>query len=452
MTEGASVEEQLAVLLPDYLARQRFFTGDEPPDAVEVVDREWLGEILWLLVQVPGDDAAYQIPVGFQPLDRMEEWLKGKGRSLIGDLDDGDQPLLAYDATIDAALVPSLVAQVVDPLPADVSVRPLAVEQSNTSLIVGEELVVKLYRRVYEGPNPDAELVGALDAAGFDAVPHQVGCWRRGERDLAVARTFLKGSAEGWSLAVTSLRDLYQARVAPEEAGGDFAPSAARIGSLVARMHLALAEAFGAAPGDPAAWADELVAGLVDLERLPDREGLPDLADLPDVARALAAARARYERLAGLADAGAAIRIHGDLHLGQLLYNDDGWFVLDFEGEPRVPLARRTRPSSPLRDVAGMLRSFHYATEVVLGERHEKPDAELAALARAWEDRSATALLRGYLEEPGIDALLPASDDDRRLVLDAFQLGKAVYEVGYERDHRPDWLPIPLRAVERLTA
>jgi maltokinase len=446
-TATASVVEQLAVLLPDYLARQRFFAGDEPPESVEIVDHEQFDGVLWLLARVPGDAAAYQVPVGFQPLDQMEEWLKGKGRSLIGDLDDGDRPLLAYDATIDPSLVPTLLAQALDPLPEDTSVRPLAVEQSNTSLIVGEQLVLKLYRRVYDGPNPDAELVGALDTAGFDAVPHQLGAWRRGGRDLAVARTFLRGSADGWSLAVTSLRDLYQARVAPEDAGGDFGPAASALGSLVARLHVALAEAFGTAPGDASAWAAELESGLVDLT------DAATLTELDGAGAAAVAALARYEHLAGVGDPGPAIRIHGDLHLGQLLFNDDGWYVLDFEGEPRLPLDRRSLPSSPLRDVAGMLRSFHYAAEVVLVERHEPhPDPELGALALAWEDRAANAFLAAYLNEPGIDALLPADDAALHTVLGAFELGKAVYEVGYERDHRPDWLTIPWRAVQRLTS
>jgi maltokinase len=113
-------------------------------------------------------------------------------------------------------------------------------------------------------------------------------------------------------------------------------------------------------------------------------------------------------------------------------------------------MARRTRPSSALRDVAGMLRSFHYAAEGVLAERHEPPDPELSALALAWEDRCANAFLAAYLNEPGIDALLPADDAALHTVLGAFELGKAVYEVGYERAHRPDWLPIPVGAVARM--
>jgi maltokinase len=387
-----------------------------------------------VLARVPGDDAAYQVPVGLRPLDQMEQWLEGKGRSLIGDVDDGDGPLLAYDALIDPELVPVLVEQVAPGAVSDPTSRALAVEQSNTSVIVGEQAVLKVFRRVHDGPNPDAEVVEALAAAGFEAIPRPLGTWRRGGRDLAVGRSFLPGSADGWHLALTSLRDLYDRRLPPEECGGDFAPDASRLGGLVAQLHLALAKAFGSAPGDATAWAASMAAGLVDL----DDEELRDLA------------RRRYERMGEATDPGVAIRVHGDLHLGQLLRNDEGWYVLDFEGEPRVPLAERRATSSPLRDVAGMLRSFHYATEAAIFERHEAADDELQALAAAWEDRSANSFLAGYLNEPGIDGLLPADDGDLHAVLGAFELGKAVYEVGYERAHRPEWLPIPQRAVERL--
>jgi maltokinase len=433
-----TVLEQLASLIPDFLVRQRWFAGDGAPAKVEVIDHELLAEgtpgLLWLLVAVPGEDSAYQVPVGLRPLDQMETWLEGKGRSLIGDVDGRDEPLLAYDALIDPELVPVVFEQVAPGAVADLSVRALNVEQSNTSVIVGEQAVLKVFRRVHDGPNPDAEVVDALAAAGFEAVPRPLGTWSREGRDLAVARAFLTGSADGWTLALTSLRDLYDRRVAPAEAGGDFAPDAERLGGLVAQLHLALAEAFGLERGDPQAWAKSLAAGLSDL----DDEALADEA------------RRRYERLAGQADPGTAIRIHGDLHLGQLLRNDDGWFVLDFEGEPRVALADRRATSSPLRDVAGMLRSFHYASEAALLERHEPADEEVEALAQAWDDRNASAFLGGYLNEPGIDALLPTDDPALHAVLGAFELGKAVYEVGYERAHRPDWQAIPERAVARL--
>lgn len=433
-----SIDDQLATLLPDFLVRQRWYAGDEAPESVTIVDREVFREglsgLLWMLAQVPGDDAAYQVPVGLRALDQMEQWLEGKGRSLIGDLEDEGQALLAYDAMIDPSLVPVIFELTAPGAVADTSIRALAVEQTNTSVIVGEEAILKLFRRVHEGPNPDVEVVDALTAVGFDAIPRPLGTWRRGGRDLAVARAFLHGSADGWHLALTSLRDLYDRRLPPEQSGGDFGPDAGRLGSLVARLHLALAEAFGRQTADPRAWTDSLARGLADLDD-------PELVSL---------ARKRYEVLAELDDAGVAIRVHGDLHLGQLLRNDDGWFVLDFEGEPRVPLAERRQPSSPLRDVAGMLRSFHYAAEAALLERHEPPDDELLVLAVAWEDRASNSFFNSYLNEPGIDELLPSDDGALHTVLGAFELGKAIYEIGYERAHRPDWLPIPRRAVERL--
>ena len=429
-----TVEDQLAVLLPDFLARQRWFAGDEPPSEVEVIDHDHIDGVVWLLVRVPGDDASYQVPVGLRPLEQTEEWLQGKGRSLIGDVDDDGAPQLAYDALIDPDLVPVLVEQVAPGMVSDTSARALAVEQSNTSVIVGEEAVLKVFRRVHDGPNPDVEVVDALAAAGFEGTPGPLGSWRRNGRDLAVVRVFLKGSTDGWLLALTSLRDLYAGRLVPAEAGGDFAPSAHQLGVVVARMHLALADAFGTEPASAAAWAESLATGLDDLD---DR----------DLARE---ARARYQRLTELDDAGAAIRVHGDLHLGQVLRNEEGWFVLDFEGEPRIPLERRRERSSALRDVAGMMRSFHYASEAALIERREAPDPELTDLALAWEDRNASAFLAGYLNEPGIDALLPVDDSALYALLGAFELAKAVYEVGYERDHRPEWLAIPQRAVARL--
>lgn len=439
------VDEQLASLLPDFLARQRWYAGHGAPERVEVIDREVLHDgtpaLLWVLATVPGDTAAYQVPVGLRPLDQIETWLEGKGRSLIGDVDGEDGALLAYDAMIDPDLVPVILEQVAPGAVANPSTRALAVEQSNTSVIVGEQAVLKLFRRIHDGPNPDAEVVDALAAVGFHAIPQPLGTWRRDGRDLAVARAFLPGSADGWHLAMTSLRDLYDRRLPPEESGGDFGPDAGRLGGLVAQLHVALAAAFGTAPGDPKAWAAFLADGLAELDGLDDFD--PSLAD---------EAHARYVRLGAVADPGPALRVHGDLHLGQLLRNDDGWYVLDFEGEPRIPLDERRAPSSPLRDVAGMLRSFHYASEAALLERHEPPDEQLVELAGAWEDRAANSFLAGYLNEPGIDALLPDDDRDLHVVLGAFELGKAVYEVGYERAHRPDWLPIPTRAVERLLA
>jgi maltokinase len=165
------------------------------------------------------------------------------------------------------------------------------------------------------------------------------------------------------------------------------------------------------------------------------------------------AVRGRFEALRAVgAGAGRATRVHGDFHLGQVLRTDSGWFVLDFEGEPARPLAERTRPSSPLRDVAGMIRSFQYAAEVALRDYGYLGDPRARAAGEAWEARNAEAFLAGYLETADLlgSAELPADPADRETVLAAFLLDKAIYEIGYELSHRPGWVDIPVTAVRRL--
>jgi maltokinase len=147
---------------------------------------------------------------------------------------------------------------------------------------------------------------------------------------------------------------------------------------------------------------------------------------------------------------GPALRAHGDYHLGQVMRSDSGWYVLDFEGEPNRPLEERQRPVSVLKDVAGMLRSLQYASRFALRERAESDPAVLEQLARAWEDRNGAAFLRGYYETKGIEDLLPPEIEDREAVRVAFELDKALYELGYEEAYRPDWVPIPLAALWRL--
>jgi len=318
--------------------------------------------------------------------------------------------------------------------PAGFSVRPLGAEQSNTSVVFDERWILKLFRKLEEGANPDVEVTRRLHEAGFAHVTPPLGEWKDGTTSLAVVNEFLVGAVDGFQLALTSLRDLYAARVHPNEAGGDFGFEARRLGGITARMHLAMADAFGAADSDPNAWADDMVTHL---SRVP--------VDGFDAG----AVKSVYEKLRG-ASAGVSLRVHGDYHLGQVVRTDSGWYILDFEGEPARPLGERTRPSSPLRDVAGMLRSFHYGAEVALREYGTPDDDELVALAGEWERRNGLSFLRGYNEIDGVAALLPPTDLDHALVLTAFLLDKAVYEVGYEASHRPDWVGIPLAAVHRI--
>ena len=146
------------------------------------------------------------------------------------------------------------------------------------------------------------------------------------------------------------------------------------------------------------------------------------------------------------------MRVHGDYHLGQVMRTDSGWYVLDFEGEPDRPLEERQRPTSLLKDVAGMLRSLQYASHFALRERAEGDAAGLGPVAQAWEDRNSAAFVQGYYETKGIEDLLPSDPEDREAVRLAFVLDKALYELGYEEAYRPDWVPIPLAALRRLVS
>ena len=440
--------EKLAPLLGDFLPRQRWYAGHEPPAslvATTIDHRDDDPALVWYLLETAdaaGVPATYQVVLGGRPVGSESDFLQGKQRVTVGEVDG----LLWYDALVDPELALTVLEKVAPDESAQVA-RPLVVEQSNTSVVYDERLILKLFRRVHPEPNPDVEITDVLGERGFPHVVPQLAELRYEGADLAVVRQYMLGATDAWSLAHTSLRDLLGTRVAPEEAGGDFGPEAHTLGEVTGRLHLALAEAFGTGPGDPEAWLDGFRAQL---ERLPRGEvevggEVVDGADLVDVV----AVGAVLGELLEVADAGPSLRIHGDLHLGQLLLADAGWFVLDFEGEPARPVRERLAAGSPLRDVAGMVRSFHYAAHAGLAERGRDVDDELVALTEAWETRAVAAYWHGYQGVPGIDAILPASAEDRARVLRAFELDKAVYEITYELAHRPDWVVIPAAAVRR---
>ena len=435
-------------LLPDFMVRQRWYGfGDVRPERVEVTDFEvwrdsWPG-LVWALARpVFADegaesDARFQVLVGLRSIDEYMHFLDGKGRSLLGDVATGSGEALAYDALVDGELALEIVRRIAPDFPAN-AVRPLPVDQTNTSIVVDDSAILKVFRRIRAGANPDAELPRRLWDVGFHQTPEPIAEWRRGDDDLAVLRRFLPSGTDGFVLALTSLRDLYSSRLAPEQCGGDFAPEARRLGEVTASLHTSLAQAFGIAPGDATAWTEGLADEVTRVE-------VPGIS--PDELVV------RVRQLVGHAgaDVGAAVRIHGDFHLGQTMRTDSGWFLLDFEGEPSRPLAERVLPASPLRDVAGMMRSFHYAADVALAERGDDVDTELRSLAAAWEARARTAFLDGYRAAvAGPESLVPTEPTAFASLLRAFELAKAVYEVGYELAHRPEWVDIPREAVQRL--
>jgi maltokinase len=318
----------------------------------------------------------------------------------------------------------------------------LTAEQSNTSLIFGEAAILKVLRKVFTGTNPDLEVTSALARRGSAHVAEPLG-WFETRLDgepllLAVLSRYLPTASDGWSLAGTSVRDLYAGdrlqdgqRVSPHQAGGDFAGEARRLGAATAEVHADLAAAFGTSELAPPAMRELAAQMTARLERA--SAAVPELAEYEDKLRAYFAAAGDIDRPVPVQ------RVHGDYHLGQVLRTPTGWVVLDFEGEPAVPLEQRRAPAPAMRDVAGMLRSFDYvARHQLLG----RPDSEvLQPTAQEWAERSQAAFCAGYAKAGGPDPEANAP------LLRALMLDKAVYEVVYEARHRPSWLPIPLGSI-----
>ncbi|MCL6422443.1 phosphotransferase [Brachybacterium sp. JHP9] len=310
--------------------------------------------------------------------------------------------------------------------------RLLSGEQSNSSMIFDLEgrdpVILKLFRVLQEGENPDVVLQGALDAAGSTRIAPMVGSVRmvygdaRITTDSLLGQGFLAGVEDAWRVA------LEQAA-----AGADFTDGARTLGEATAEVHRILGEvlpSLPASPADAAAMVEQM------LERLDQVAG-----QVAEVAQRREALAAVIRRAAQDAVAWPPMqRIHGDYHLGQVLQAPGrGWILLDFEGEPMRPLSQRVLPDCPVRDVAGMLRSFDYAGGAVALEH--------GADASAWVSHARDAFLAGYADASGIDP----DDASFRTLIAAFEADKAVYEVLYEVSNRPDWLPIPLAALDRIT-
>lgn len=443
-----AVAPALLAALPAHLAQQRW-AGVQEETVGAVTARWWevlLEEddvaLLWGLVDVAHADGplAYQLFVGVRPAAGLPEFLHGKEREVIARLPGADGDLLAYDALVD----PDLAVAVLHLVAPDVEVevrRPIVLEHSNSSVVFDEARILKLFRRIEEGPNPDVAITRALAARGSEHVLAPLAELQRDGTDLAVLREFLVGATEGWALARTSVRDVLAGRIPPEEAGGDLAHDVERLGAVVAELHVDLAAEWGDEPAATGAWAAQMDE-QVEVVRHVAAEHLPAEVDLGRLT-------ARYAALTSLPDAGRQIRIHGDLHLAQVLRVDGGWRVLDFEGEPARRRDDRFTTSSPLRDVAGILRSLHYAAATGLSD-WDAGDEELAGLARDWEARNREAFLRGYLSVDAAAGLLPADPAARDQVLAAFELDKAVYELAYELAYRPEQVGIPAEGIVRL--
>ncbi|MEU3249080.1 MULTISPECIES: maltokinase [unclassified Streptomyces] len=321
-------------------------------------------------------------------------------------------------------------------IPSGLTPRLVTSEQSNSSLVYGDTFILKLLRRIVPGVNPDLELPRVLARENCPRVPAPTAWMTADLRDarnpaagetyvLGVLQPFVRGATDGWELALHGLAK-----------GEDFGAEARALGRATAEVHTALARAL-----------PTTTLGHVQMELLVDgmTERLAAAAQAVPALRPYAPGlRTAFEALGDLAAEGrtwTAQRVHGDLHLGQCLRSPTGeWSLIDFEGEPSKPLAERRMPQPPLRDVAGMLRSFDYAA------RSNPRTAGPAPAVSDWADICRAAFCAGYAEAAGRD---PRTDP---VLLRAYETDKAVYEVVYEARHRPDWLPVPMAAVGRLAA
>ncbi|MEN3583948.1 maltokinase [Streptomyces sp. ZYX-F-203] len=428
--------ESLDGLLREWLPRQRWFAGKDRPvtDLSLLSTTELFPGCLHLLVQSgPGPVPDSGLPTGdcYQLLLGIRERPSPRlDRALVGEARRGPlSGLTVYDALHDPRSARSLLERLRhagsagplrfenDPsltIPTALPPRLLDAEQSNSSLVYGDRLILKLFRRVQPGVNPELEVTGALARQGCSRVPAPVAWFRTTHpygATLGVLQPFLSGAADGWALALEALA-----------AGDDFTSQAAELGRATADVHLALASAF---PGGTRA-AHEPTARAMSERLTAASHCVPALKPFVPGLRSAFASLERGE------PGPPAQRVHGDLHLGQVLRAGRDWFVIDFEGEPSRPLTERRSAHSPVRDIAGMLRSFDYAARQ---RRPWRPE---------WARRCREAYCAGYAGRAGWD---PRREDG---LLRAYETDRAVYEVLYEARHRPDWLPVPMAAIERL--
>jgi maltokinase len=450
----------LTALVEAWLPQQRWFGGKgRDIEHVTVRSLGTVGVAQLLLADVRYADGGiehYQVPIVLH--DHPSETLD---HVLLGTVGEGDGVRWVFDALHDKEITGAWLTGIRDELhdgavhfrrtaepeaiPVDEPSLVLSGEQSNTSLIYRDIAILKVFRRLQPGINPDVEVQEQLTRLGAVHVPRLLGhvsAELDGEAtSLAMCQEFMTTASDGWELAKTSVRDLMaEGDLHADEAGGDFAAEAERLGVAVAEVHRDLRQAFGVSRLSPDDWRKR-----VDVMHAKLAETLASVPELNDIAGLETGLRTVYDRAAEAVPAeGLEVqRIHGDLHLGQALRTVRRWVLIDFEGEPLADMHSRREHDSALRDVAGMLRSFDYAGHHRVIET-AGPIPQLTYRAEEWSQRNRDAFCTGYAESAGTDPREQAA------VLKAFEVEKAVYEAVYEARNRPSWLPIPLASLRTL--
>lgn len=474
-TDAAFADARFLTQLASWLSTQRWYTGKGRVPRLRTTGRLSLtttdpsgtgptsaAVAVLLVLDESGQPVLYQLPLTVYgaPIAALEP-------ALVASL-EGDHPLYFYDGPHDPAFARTLLRLILDEtavtgeadaggqapaargrlsLPRQrteiASSRVFDGEQSNSSIIYelrGDDgtplspVVCKIFRTLQHGDNPDVVLLDALGAAGSRVVPRSLGYLGGHWADPAHAEAGRPNGLASGQLAFAQeffpdVEDAWHLARRAAESGRDFDIAARALGEATAEMHETLARVLGTTPCTP----EDIASTMASMRRRVDIA----IAEVPALAELRTAIEAAYVRAAGAAWPSMQ-RIHGDLHLGQVLaVPDRGWVLLDFEGEPLRPMAERNAPDLPLRDVAGMLRSFDYVAGA-----HALAHPGLSG--SDWSLACRRAFIDGYSTRTGHDLLA------NRVLLGAFEIDKAVYEAIYESRNRPAWLPIPVAAIARL--
>jgi predicted trehalose synthase len=432
-----------------YASKSRHISSLQLEESVAIADAPPLTINLVQATFATGIHDLYQLPLVLLGPDHLGD------RAVV----DGTRDWAAVDAVADPELVRELLLQMdaeqtvegeagsfrfqrvelSGQLPLEAPVRPMGVEQSNSSIVFGDDTVLKVFRRLEPGINPELEVLEFLTRRGFENIAPLQGWYGYEGKNvvttLGVAQRFFGDAVGGWELALNQIGDDPAA----------FLVELGRLGAVTAQLHNCLASDPGDpafSPEEPSAESMSLLTATIDedIERVFTR--LPDDGRVGPIIGRGQDVREQIAMRAQTGSGGRAIRTHGDYHLGQTLHTPSGWVIIDFEGEPARPLFERRQKRSPLRDVAGMLRSLAYAasaSQIMRG----------IPAPGAFEEQARNTFLESYFST--IDAaLLPGGDTAIWNALAIFELEKAIYELQYELDNRPDWLPIPVAGIARL--
>ena len=523
----------LEAVLLDYIKGRRWFRGKARESwALQILDIIPVNSpdfavnlILIEVVYTEGDPETYILPLATTPAGRADEIIAEYPHAVIARLKaeerDADNQSLLYDALVNKCFCKFLIKAIerrrrfkgrsgeilasrtrvfrnVRGAP-DVSLEPVPItaEQTNTSVIYGDQLILKLFRRIEEGINPDLEIGRFLtEKAAFPHIPQVAGALeyqrRKGKvMTLAILQRFVPNEGDAWQYTLDFLTHNFEyllahptVQVPPvpqkhllsllkepptlaQETIGSYLLSAQLLGKRTAELHMALASA----PDDPEfapepfsliyqnslchamrSFATQTLQLLREqLRKLPEelRENAQQVLDSEE------SIMRRFRLIRNRKIPAARMRCHGDYHLGQVLYTGKDFVIIDFEGEPARSLSERRIKRSPLMDVAGMIRSFHYAAHSALLHQSSltlKPEDSLALehWAQFWYVWVSSSFLMSYLDGIEQAQLLPDDPEQLRILLDAYLLEKAIYEIGYELNNRPDWLEVPLQGILQL--